>query len=665
MTYFMPSFCYTHDMDSSIVLKRIWNYQRNFADPIQGQEQNVYLRYGFSTVRRNPLLFLVPTMYVIAKGDRDYIGESYNKVTIRKANDYAFQRQIKCGTIPRHRTAMEGVLESITPDFYSITLYPGRTMSPFHRANRRFYNYTISRVSGGLVIVHFTPKTLNTQLITGHAVVDFATGRLQSVQFRGEFDMVSFKVSTLMNQKDLHTPLPERCSTEATFRFIGNHIKAHCTAVYNCPVTLPDSIEEKADRHLMEELRPIPLTSKDQHIYDLYDEQHRKDSIEAAADSIRNKEKHYDWVKEIGWDVIGDNLLNGNGLTKRTENGSFSMHFSPLLNPLYFGYSHSHGFSYRLRLGARYSWNTHRYLVFEPEFGYNFKLKQIFYTIPLRMNYNPKRNGYAEIRWGNGNHISNNILAKSFKEKMKDSIRMPDFKDHYLKVVNNVKAYDWLEIMTGVIYHDRTSLKPELMKAAGLNDHYSSFAPLLTLRFTPWFDGPTLTVNYERGLKNILKSNLDYERWEFDAAYLLRLKSMRIVNLRAGTGFYTRRKSNYFVDFSNFRDENLASGWEDDWSGQFQLLDSRWYNESLYYIRAHASYDSPMMALSHLPLVGRYIESERIYVSALSIEHTRPYYELGYGFTNRFFSSAVFCNFLNSRIQEVGFKFTVEIFRRW
>jgi len=560
---------------------------------------------------------------------------------------------------------MDGVLMSITPDFYNVTLYPEAILSPFHRSNRLYYAYTITPDRGGLVVVHFRPKVLNTQLISGHAVVDFTTGRLQSVLFQGEFDMIKFKVTILMNQKDLHTPLPERCFTEASFRFLGNHIKAHCTAVYNCPTTLPDSIVEKADRKLMEELRPIPLSVADQRIYNAYDEERRKDSIQAAADTIKTKNERYDWIKEVGWDLIGDNLINGNRTTTKTSNGSLTMRFSPLLNPLYFGYSHSHGFSYKLKLGARYSWNTHRYLSFEPSFGYNFKLNQIFYTIPLRMTYNPKRNGYAEIRWGNGNRISNNILAHDFRRAMKDSMNMPEFNDHYIRVVNNVVAYDWLEIMAGITYHHRQSLDPDLMRRAGMKDHYSSFAPLLTLRFTPWYKGPTLTANYERGLKNIFRSNLDYERWEFDAAYLFRLKSMRIINLRAGTGFYTRRNSAYFVDFANFRDENLASGWEDDWSGQFQLLDSRWYNESDYYIRAHASYDSPMLFVSYLPLIGRYVETERFYLSALSIQDTRPYFEVGYGFTNRLFSSAVFFNFLNGQVQEAGFKFTIELFRRW
>ena len=203
------------------------------------------------------------------------------------------------------------------------------------------------------------------------------------------------------------------------------------------------------------------------------------------------------------------------------------------------------------------------------------------------------------------------------------------------------------------------------MRQAGLADEFHSFAPTLTVRLTPWGKGPTLTANYERSIKGILQSNLAYERWEFDAVYKHRAKSVRILNMRLGAGFYTQRSTDYFVDYTNFRDNNLPTGWEDDWTGQFQLLDSRWYNESEYYIRSHVSYDSPLIMLSWVPLVGRIVESERFYLSALSIQHTRPYFELGYGFQTRFFSTGIFASFLNTQYQSFGCKFTIELFRKW
>ena len=662
MITLMPSICIADNDVDSLILNRVWNYRRNYTVPANGTEQNVYMRYSFGMDRRNALLFLVPTMYVIADGDRHFVGESYCKLTFRDADEYDMNRQVVWGTIPRQRTAMPAMLEFSTPDFYDDTLYPEHVLSPFYKRNRHLYRYKVKEVEDNMAVIRFAPRKKNTQLVKGFATVDALTGRLQSVDLEGEYDMISFKVSAEMNQNDTHSRLPKRCTTDAMFNFMGNHVTASFTTVYDCPRTLPDSLKNVKSRQLMEELRPIPLNLREQEIYARYDSIQNAHRDTVKVDTLKQHKSTFgDWIKKIGWDIIGDNLINGN----RTEIGAVSMRFSPLLNPLYLGYSQSRGISYKLKLGFRYSWNSHRYLTLNPQFGYNFKLNQIFYTIPLRMTYNPKRNGYAELKWANGNHTSNSALAEDFSRKTNDSISMPDFKDMSIQAVNNVKAFDWLEIMTGLVFHRRVSLNRKLMEDLGLISEFRSFGPSLTVRLMPWRDGPVLTANFEEGIKNAFKSNLDYRRWEFDASYLKRLSSLRILNMRAGTGFYTQRNSNYFVDYENFRNNNLPTGWEDDWAGQFQLLRNLWYNQSDYYVRSHMSFDSPMLALSYLPLVGRYLEVERVYVSALSIQHTRPYIELGYGFTTRFFSTAVFTNFLGGKIQEFGCMFTVELFRKW
>ena len=86
---------------------------------------------------------------------------------------------------------------------------------------------------------------------------------------------------------------------------------------------------------------------------------------------------------------------------------------------------------------------------------------------------------------------------------------------------------------------------------------------------------------------------------------------------------------------------------------------------SHYYVRANVSFESPLLFATWLPLVGRFIESERIYVGGVTLNHTRPYFEVGYGLTNRYFSGGLFCSFLNTKFQEFGAKITLELFRRW
>ena len=654
MMTLMSSICYASNRSrDSLLINRMWDY---YARPerIFDGEKNVYIKCHIGTKRRNALLWVIPTMYSIARGDRDYIGEAYTKLRHHGASNFNIKRQVFCSTVPHQRDVMPSIYEFITPNLYAVQLYPDGVLSPFHRTNRFFYKYRVNNV-GSYAIVRFRPRSSNTRLIKGEATVDISSGRILAVNLQGEFDMIRFNIKTLMDQRNPFSPLPDQCTTDVTFKFLGNNITAQVSSYFNCPVTLPDSLNDVEDYALMKKLRPVPLNKEETRIFADF----QKDTMEEEkTDTVQKRSTR---IKDAAWDFVGDHLISSQ--EAQTEN--ITLKVSPLLNPLYMGYSSSSGISYKLDFGLRYAWNQYRYLTLNPKFGYSFKKKLFYYDIPLRMTYNPKRNGYVEFKWANGDRTSNAALSEAFQKVMGDSVEMPKFKNEYLQLINNIAAFDWLEFTTGIVYHRRWSVYPDQMDKAGLPNSYHSFAPSLSVHLRPWQKGPTLTANYERSIPNIFHSNLNYERWEFDAVYKHQNRSVRILNMRAGAGFYTHRSTDYFVDYANFHDNNLATGWEDDWSGQFQLVDSRWYNESNYYVRSHVSYDSPLIMLSWVPLVGRIVETERFYLSALSIEHTRPYFEVGYGFQNRYFSTGIFASFLNTSYQSFGCKFTIELFRRW
>ena len=251
----------------------------------------------------------------------------------------------------------------------------------------------------------------------------------------------------------------------------------------------------------------------------------------------------------------------------------------------------------------------------------------------------------------NGNRISN--------------FQLPDYFNDFNTRLSLNYQIGKVELTPSLRYHSRTAVSPEAVRADGKETKYNSFAPSLILSYTPSPKWPTLSANYERGIKNVMKSNMDYEKWEFDASYTKRLQSLRTLSLRTGYGFYSNRRVNYFIDYANFHENYLPDGWEDDWSGEFQLLSSNWYNTSQFYYRANASFESPLMLLTFIPKVGKYLESERAYAGFLLLDNTRPYTELGYGFKSRYLSLGVFVSFLSMSFQEIGCKFTLELFRKW
>ncbi len=659
----MPGIVLGKGKKDSLILQRIYAFMDAHPNSPDSVEDHVYAKYRFNVERRNPTLWLIPTMYVMAKDEREYIRESYNRLiyTDYDAHQVEITSQVLSGTIRRNRRAMPTLWDLMIPNVYDATLYDGHILSPFNRHNRRHYKFSQSRLVDGTTRLEFRPKSYNTQLINGYAIVDSESGHIIRTVMNGEFDMISFRTEICQSDEDWPLPTPKRCTTAATFRFLGNRVSAVLDGYFNCEKTISDTIDRVSDRQMMDTLRVVPLTETDKRIYDKYDLEHQPDTL--VVDTTPQKTNI---IKKIFWDTIGESLVTP--IAAESEKASFRL--SPLLDPLQLSWSDTRGFRYKINLRSRYTFSPHRYLTFNPRFGYNFKFREFYFTMPLRMTYNPKRNGYAEVVYGNGNRISNSQVVDVINHQHGDSLDLDEtdidkFTDYEMRAFNNIMIFDWLDFEAGITYHRRIALNKDLMRQYGMPTEYRSFAPKIGLKIRPWTLGPLFSIDWERAITGVFQSDIKYERWEFDGSWKYKLPGLRLINMRAGTGFYTHKNQNYFVDYANFRDNNLPEGWEDDWSGNFELLRSRVYNESNYYVRANVSYDSPMMIGSWVPYLGKYIERERFYFGTAIVERSKPYYELGYSFTNRYLSIGIFAGFNGRKYKEIGVDFDIELFRRW
>ena len=660
-----------YTQEDSLVLNRVFNFTHRYTNNVSGFQSNVYIKHLYQTLRRNFTLWCVPTMYAIARGERTFFSEQYSRLTFKNDGKLENLRQVYYTTIPHNRRTMPTLLEFITPTLYEETLYGDHILSPFHKANRIYYHYSTTTINDEQTRIYFHPRYVtNTQLVHGQATVETKSGHIIDAEMNGEFDMLHFQTLTQQGDYGSRALLPKFCRTNVNFKFLGNHIHSAFEAAYDCPITLPDTVNVKGDRQLIDSVRPYSLAEEEQALYDYRDslraQRNQPDSIEVDTLEQAQKTIKHNYLEEIGWELIGENLIHS--LRASSEVGYVRL--SPIVNPEYISYSRRKGFSYRLKLGARLNLSDDASLGMNTRFGYNFKQRKFYFSMPLRLEYNYRgRKAYTELTWASGNRIYNSTVIDELKQQIGDlpildEMDLDEFDDWNLRLISSLPLNNRLAIEAGTVFHQRKAVNKQGMKQWGIPTEYRSLAPAFGIKMRPWIKGPLFSIDYERGLK-IKDDYAAYERWEIDASLKHRMQRLQTLNLRLGTGFYTKRDANFFMDYSNFRDENLPGGWDDDWSGNFQLLRSRVYNQSKYYIRGNISYESPLLAASFLPMVGRYVERERIYLSSLSLAHTRLYNELGYGFTCRYISLGFFTSFYNTHFEEFGTKFTFELFRRW
>ena len=654
------------------VISRIFAYASRYDSvPSSNDTTYTYTKFQMRTARRNFTLTMVPTLYAIAKGaGRQFVGEYYSMMKFGKNHRLETKRLLDLNTVPHRRNIMASMLKYLTPLVYGETLFQDNILSPYHRSNRKFYVYNVTPLPFGKCQVTAYPKLKNTQLVRSMAIVNSKTGKINIVDFEGEYDMTRFYITVAMNQGEgRNTLYPKKCDLRANFRFLGNQITGMYTSIYHLPKVITDSIINPTDTTLMSKVRPIPLRMDEKNIIDKYYQQKRQnDSIQ------RNTPHKSSFVKDVLWDMVGDNVLNRIKQNFGKENKGY-LRINPILNPLYMGYSQRKGFVYKFDVRGSYSFNDDIQLALRFRAGYQFKRHQFYFNMPFILNYNKKHDGFLQIEFGNGNRINSNVIARRILDisEAKDSLtQLPygdytDFKDDYLRLTNHWMFNNKFGFEIGLVAHHRSAVNPKLYKTFNFPSYYRSVAPAIALEWHPMeHRGPVIKLDYERSLSGFMKSNISYERMELDAQGIINATRRRSVSLRGGAGFYMQKGDHwYFVDYTNFRDNNIPGGWNDDWSGDFEMLNSEWYNASDYYVRGNVTYESPVLFAAWLPWAGRFIEKERLYVSSLVVRNLHPYSELGYGFTTRLMSIGIFAAFKNSSFRGFGCRWEFELFRNW
>lgn len=660
------------DVFRDSVMNRIYRYAASCTPSVVSDSGSyTYTKFQMRTNHRNFTLAMVPTMYAVAHGaGRQFMGEYYSKVIFNKNHTLKTQRLLNVNTIPHRRITMPSVLNFLTPNVYEETLFQDNILSPYHRANKKYYSYSVTVLPFGKAQVYAYPKFKNTQLVRSMAIVSHETGKIYLVDFEGEYDMTRFYITITMDREETHRSLfPKQCDLRANFRFLGNQITARYSSIYGLPKILPDTLNNVEDTTLMAKVRPTPLTDEEKSIIDRYfAKKSTKDSLSSTAPHKTS------FVKDILWDIIGDNVLNRVKQSFGPQNkGNFRL--NPILNPLYMGYSQTRGFVYKFDVRGSYSFNDDIQLALRFRAGYRFKRHQFYFSIPATLNYNKKHDGYFQVEFGNGNRINSNVVARrilDISERRDSLINFPygdytDFKDNYLRLTNHWMITPHFGFEVGLVAHHRQAVHPEFYQSYHFPASYRSVAPALALEWHPMaHKGPVIKLDYERSYKNFLNSNTSYERMEFDAQGIINATRRRSFSLRGGAGFYTQKGDHWdFVDYTNSRDNNIPGGWNDNWSGEFEMLRSSWYNASDYYVRSNATFESPAIFAAWLPLAGRFIEKERIYVNTLLVRNLHPYSEWGYGFTTRLISIGIFAAFQNTKFNGVGFRWDFELFRNW
>lgn len=694
------------------VVEEVIKHAPEHGGRVEDYRADLYVKGRMYVRKKNALLRYVPAMFRMKKGVREYLVESYSDLHYSAPNIYDQKVKAVYGTVNRFGGVGGDVLENFHVNVYAPFLLGNKLLSPIAPNAQKYYTYRIDSVrtidEREEYYIRFIPKNKSYQLVKGYMIVSGDVWSIRELQFSGRSEYLRFDNLIRMGEVDSASEfLPVRYDFNTTFRFLGSVVDGSYTAVLNYrsiefdenegffslgrgvrydltgAYTLQsDTTRQSTDSVVFSRLRPMPLSENERKIYRNY-YQHR---------DTTTKEVEVSPKKEF-WGSIGDMLISDYTLNLDAIG---SVKCSPLINPLLLSYSGRDGLSYKQIFKYSRLFEGDRLLRIAPRIGYNFKHKEFYGKVDMNFDYWPKKRASIYLSVGNGNRIYTSEVLDEIKQ-IPDTIfdfskiHLNYFKDFYIDLRHHLEIVNGLAVDVGISMHRRTAgqksdftpVDPSIDEderdaISKFRNRYISFAPRVVLSWTPgqyyYMNGdrkinlhsrfPTLSVDWERGVRGVFGSTGLYERWEFDLQHHLPLGFMRNLYYRAGVGVFTNQEELYFVDFVNFTRNNLPTDWNDEIGGVFQLLDRRWYNASHKYIRGHITYEAPFLLLPSLLRYTPNVLRERVYGSVLLMPHLNPYIELGYGIGTHIFDLGVFVSNINGRFGDVGFKITLELFNK-
>ena len=697
------------------ILQNIFQFSPFYSRIVDEYKADLYLKGRVKVHKTNKLVQYIPSMFRLEDGVDDYIIESVSEMHYRAPDIYNRKVKAVSSTFPHDKGQLTDLTDFLNMNIYSSSIMTDKLLSPLDKESAKYYTYLLDSVAVAgehpKYKIRILPKFRSTQLVSGYVWVSDEIWTIREVYFEGKFDMIDFKFRNIMGEEGDEEFLPVRLDLDIRFKFMGNDLEMNADAfvVYNQVsfynggkrrksnkkhshdltefyLLTSDSTQIMIGREAMDELRPLPLTHDEYALYQ--DALVRKN----RTDSVPDKSKKFAKKSTEFWGQLGDVLLSSYSVNMA---GIGSVKCSPLINPVMLDYSHSRGISYRQKFKYSRLFPNGRLLRITPQVGYNFTHRELYVNGNAELLYWPEKLGAIELTVGNGNRIYSSVVLDKLKMLPESSMDFDEmdldyFKDIYLNVFHTIEPVNCLKVKAGVSVHWRrltsfsSSMLSNIMVQAGggvlqaldIRSEYNSFAPRFRVEWTPgmyyYMNGrrkmnvgssmPTFILDYERGLKGVLGSTDEHERWEFDVQQKIKLNQIRTLGYRAGFGMFTKKDNMYFVDFANFSRSNLPEGWNDEIGGTFQLLDRRWYNSSNAYWRANTAYESPFIFLRPLNRWLGMVQQERLYGGILFMPHLNPYLEVGYGIGTHIFDVGVFVGSVNGKFNAVGFKFTFELF---
>jgi hypothetical protein len=168
---------------------------------------------------------------------------------------------------------------------------------------------------------------------------------------------------------------------------------------------------------------------------------------------------------------------------------------------------------------------------------------------------------------------------------------------------------------------------------------------------------PLITINYQKGFKDVLNSAVDFDLIEAGVKHSIRMGIRGRLDIAVKGGKFINTNQLYFMDYAHFLG-NRTPFITTDPVGSFRLLDYYLYSTRDKYFTANAHYHFRKFLITQFPLIRLTGVTENVFVNYLSAPLSNDYTEVGYSLDGilRIFRLEGAVSFSGGNYQSYGFR---------
>jgi hypothetical protein len=683
----------------SIIAKVLAN-KDFYGKYIEAYDATAYIKGNSSVKKKNILYRYAPVfLYLDTKEDHTFV-ESIAHIHFDAPNYFTHQILATNGSKISADDIRERIMQFLNVNVYNTTLFNNHILFPGIKEVFKYYRFeyisqtdTLNRRIHQIQVI---PKASGPQLISGFLYVTDDLCTIFRFDLEGKFYFSKFRVETEFGLPEKDFLLPLKTHISFHLNLLGNEVTSHYFSFFrydyiqkrNTDVE-SKTIDYDLSNYFYRSTDSLPVT-----MHEKFWEENRPVALTPYEESLMKANTSEPQPKTFG-NLLQNSWLfsQGIGTPKRFNYNNRYISYSGLLNPLKLAYSKLDGIVYWQEFRCRKINQAEQELQFNPNVGFLFQRKQIYFTIPVRWLFQPQKMGDLGFIFRNRNQAYNSTIIDMIEKEIPDTIRFSDFNLEYYRhysfglegkyeIANGLlfragANYDWYVPIKGksrVNIRSDIDLKEDVTDLVA--DQYRVFLPSLSLIWTPRqfyrINGkrkeyvashfPTFSVECSWGIKGIGKSNSNYTQLEADMQQKIPVGLMSAFQYYIGAGKFLKTHSLYFADFDLFQKNNFPKSWDDPIGGVFHLLNGDWYNVSRSYAQAHLMYEFPCtVSRFFFRNISKDILKERISFSQLYMPLLPCYTEIGYGIGNFIGNIDFFVSFNKGKQESFGARLAFEL----